>query len=62
MAYERAQENLTHAANILKYDDANEDMRILQNIIFEKLAYSNTNISTKTIAQIVTDLTTMLGR
>lgn len=62
MAYERTLENKTHIATILKSDDNNEDMRILINTIYEKMGYSNSNIATKTLAQIVTDVGTLLGR
>ena len=62
MAYERPSADLTRVAHIMKYDDTNEDMRLLINVIYEALVYSNTNISTKTVAQLVTDLTTELGR
>lgn len=62
MAYERPAADLTRVANILRYDDTNEDMRLLCNVIYEALVYTNANIATKTIAQMVTDLETELGR
>lgn len=62
MAYERPDADLEKVAQILQYDDWNDDIRLLCNIIYEALGYSNTNITTKTVAQMVTDLTTLLSR
>lgn len=62
MAYERPAADLEKVAQILQYDDWNDDIRLLCNVIYEALAYTNANITSKTVAQMVTDLETLLGR
>lgn len=62
MAYERPLADLEKVAQILQYDDWNDDIRLLCNIIYEALGYTNANITGKTVAQMITDLTTLLGR
>jgi len=62
MAYERPAADLEKVAQILQYDDWNDDVRLLANVIYEALVYTDANIATKTVAQMVTDLTTLLSR
>lgn len=62
MAYDRAEEDTTLVAQILKYDDSEKHQRALINIVLEVLDYSEANLKANSVATIASALDTALSR
>lgn len=62
MPYDRAEEDTTKVAQLLKYDDSDLLKRPLINVILEALDYSESDLQSNSVSTIASALDTLLSR